>query len=237
MKSVIICLCEGLWLNIIIAHDEDIVQDYYEAPSVPQVYDEPTSAGHVEGIPDDSMRSYPVDAGTSSYVYGGSDSYDYDESGLIDRFFNVVHVADQPLWDGCNQSQLGVVAGLPGDYYNMKKLVNYLNLPVEKIHACKNGCMLYCKDNVDLEYCKFCRDGRYKPARGRDLNRKKSPYAVLRYLPLTPRLQRYSSRATAEHMPHIKQQRGRCVIHPMSRRGSILTGYILILQKSRVMFG
>ncbi|KAL0362000.1 UNVERIFIED_CONTAM: hypothetical protein Scaly_1155200 [Sesamum calycinum] len=45
------------------------------------------------------------------------------------------------------------------------------------------------------------RDGRYKPARGRDPHRKKSPYAVLRYLLLTPRFQSlYSSEATDEHM-------------------------------------
>ncbi|KAL0396306.1 UNVERIFIED_CONTAM: hypothetical protein Scaly_0079000 [Sesamum calycinum] len=39
--------------------------------------------------------------------------------------------------------------------------------------------MLYWKDD-DLEYCKFCGDGRYKPARGRDPLQKKSPYAILR---------------------------------------------------------
>ncbi|KAL0318216.1 UNVERIFIED_CONTAM: hypothetical protein Scaly_2853800 [Sesamum calycinum] len=71
---------------------------------------------------------------------------------------------------------------LPGDYYSTKKLVKNLGLPVEKIHACKNGCILYWNDNVDLEYCKFCGDARYKPSRERDLYQKKSPYAVLRKL-------------------------------------------------------
>ncbi|KAL0453664.1 UNVERIFIED_CONTAM: hypothetical protein Slati_1344500 [Sesamum latifolium] len=61
--------------------------------------------------------------------------------------------------------------------------------------------MLYWKDDVDLEYCKFCGDARNKPTRGQDPCQKKSPYAVLWYLPLTPRLQRlYSSRSTTEHM-------------------------------------
>ncbi|KAL0291577.1 UNVERIFIED_CONTAM: hypothetical protein Scaly_2541400 [Sesamum calycinum] len=61
--------------------------------------------------------------------------------------------------------------------------------------------MLYWKDDDDLEYCKFYGDGRYRPTRGRAPHRKKSPYAVPRYLSLTPRLQRlYSLRATAEHM-------------------------------------
>ncbi|KAK4409350.1 hypothetical protein Sango_0008000 [Sesamum angolense] len=188
------------------SHDEDIVQDYFEAPSVPQVSEEPTPDGNIqagpsyfasshEGIHDDGTRSCPVDACTSSYVYGGGGPYDYDESGLADCFFNVVYATDQSLWDGCNQSQLGVVAELvdikedshisegiydrisqwtnrilpsdhtlSGNYYNTKKLVKDLDLPVEKIHACKNGCMLYWKEDVDLEYCKFCGDGRYKLA-------------------------------------------------------------------------
>ncbi|KAK4384311.1 hypothetical protein Sango_3073800 [Sesamum angolense] len=199
------------------SHGEDIVQDYYEAPSVPQVSEEPTSAGHFEGVLDDGTRSCPMDA--------------YDQ--ISERIYNRISQWANKL--------LSFDHTLPGDYYSTKKLVKDLGLPVKKIHACKNGCMLYWKVNVDLEYCKLCWNGRYRLALGRDLHWKKSSYAVLRYPPLTPRLQRlYSSRAIAEHrrgMPHIKQQRGRCVIHPMPRRGSILIGCILILQKSRVMFG
>ncbi|KAL0396289.1 UNVERIFIED_CONTAM: hypothetical protein Scaly_0077300 [Sesamum calycinum] len=64
-----------------------------------------------------------------------------------------------------------------------------------------NDCMLYWKDDVYLEYRIFCGDARYKDARGRDPNQVNSPYAVLRYLLLTPHQQRlYSSRATAKHM-------------------------------------
>ncbi|KAL0311150.1 UNVERIFIED_CONTAM: hypothetical protein Sangu_2409700 [Sesamum angustifolium] len=126
-----------------------------------------------EGAPNDSTRSCPVDAGPSSYCYGG-DLYDYDEPRLADHFYNEVHATDHPLWDGCTQSQLGVVAELvnikadghiskqiydrisqwanrilppnrtlPGEYYNTKKLVKDLSLSVEKIDACKNGCMLH----------------------------------------------------------------------------------------------
>ncbi|KAK4411905.1 hypothetical protein Sango_0263500 [Sesamum angolense] len=65
-----------------------------------------------KGILDDSTRSCLVDANPSSYCFDGSDPYDYDESRLTDRFSNVVHAADQPLWDGCTQSQLGVVVEL-----------------------------------------------------------------------------------------------------------------------------
>ncbi|KAL0337474.1 UNVERIFIED_CONTAM: hypothetical protein Scaly_2022500 [Sesamum calycinum] len=62
-----------------------------------------------------------------------------------------------------------------------------------------------------------CKYPRYKPTRDRNPARKKSPYAVLRYLPLTPCLQRlYASPATAEHMTwhasHVTEEDSMC--HP-----------------------
>ncbi|KAK4389939.1 hypothetical protein Sango_2330900 [Sesamum angolense] len=55
------------------------------------------------------MRYSSVDAGPSSYCYS-TGPYDYDEPGLADRFYNIVHAADHPFWDSCTQSQLGDVA-------------------------------------------------------------------------------------------------------------------------------
>ncbi|KAL0383227.1 UNVERIFIED_CONTAM: hypothetical protein Scaly_0610000 [Sesamum calycinum] len=127
-------------------------EDYFETPSVPQVSEEPIPTGHVEGVPHNGTRSCPVGVGPSSYCYGG-DPYDYDESGLADRFSDVVHVVNQPLILPSDHTLLG-------DCYNTKKLVKDLSLPVEKIHSCKDDCMLYWKDDVDLEYCKFCGDAR-----------------------------------------------------------------------------
>ncbi|KAK4406343.1 hypothetical protein Sango_0640800 [Sesamum angolense] len=146
------------------SHGEECVQDYFEAATIPPVSEERTPAGHVEGVPDDGTRSSPVDAGPSSNCYGGG-LCDYDESGLANYFYNILHIANHPLWNGCTQSQLSVVAELvdikvdghiferiydlisqwanilpsdhtlSGDYYNMKKLVKDLSLPIEKIDA------------------------------------------------------------------------------------------------------
>ncbi|KAL0416835.1 UNVERIFIED_CONTAM: hypothetical protein Slati_3515400 [Sesamum latifolium] len=71
-----------------------------------------------------------------------------------------------------------------------------------------NGCTLSqlgivaeLKDDIDLDYSKSCGEARYKPTRERNPNCKKTPYAILRYLLLTPFLQRlYASEATAERM-------------------------------------
>ncbi|KAL0311241.1 UNVERIFIED_CONTAM: hypothetical protein Sangu_2418800 [Sesamum angustifolium] len=204
------------------SHGENIVQDYFEAPSVSQVSEEPTPTGHVEGIPDDGRRSCPVDAGLSSYCYGGG-PYDYDELGLADRFFNIVHAADQPLWEGCTQSQLGVVTELvdikadghisKGIYDRISQWANRI-LPFD--HSSER-LLQHLEDDVDLKYCKFCGDARYNPSRGRNPHRKKSSYVVLRYLSTTPHLQRLnSSRATIEHMTwhatYLTENRSMC--HP-----------------------
>ncbi|KAL0439006.1 UNVERIFIED_CONTAM: hypothetical protein Slati_2383600 [Sesamum latifolium] len=127
----------------------------------------------------------------------------------------------------------------PVDYYNMKKLIKDLGLSMEKIDACKNGYMLYWKDDIDLDYCKFCGEARYKPTRECNPNRKKTPYAMLRYLPITPRLQRlYASQVTAEQMTwHANHQTEEdpCATRLKRRRGGILTKHTPILQRSHVM--
>ncbi|KAL0395434.1 UNVERIFIED_CONTAM: hypothetical protein Slati_4509600 [Sesamum latifolium] len=88
---------------------------------------------------------------------------------------------------------------------------------MKKIDACKNGCMLYWKDDIHMDYYKFYGEARYKPTRERNPNRKKTPCAVLRYLSITPGLQRlYASQVTAEQMTwHANHQTGeRSMCHP-----------------------
>ncbi|KAL0440711.1 UNVERIFIED_CONTAM: hypothetical protein Sradi_0010000 [Sesamum radiatum] len=77
--------------------------------------------------------------------------------------------------------------------------------------------MLYWKDEIDLDYWKFCGETRYMPTKERNPNHKKTPYAILRYSLLTPRLQRlYASEVIAEqitwHANHQMEQGYMC--HP-----------------------
>ncbi|KAL0361214.1 UNVERIFIED_CONTAM: hypothetical protein Sradi_3805900 [Sesamum radiatum] len=129
------------------------------------------------------MHPEPKAEGASSSFLAGASSYDYNVSGLPEQFFDIVHVADQSLYSGCDESQLAVVerlvniktehnmskrcydqvfqwAGdplphdhnLPSNYYNTKKMIRDLGLSIEKIHACKNNCMLNWKDDFDMVY-------------------------------------------------------------------------------------
>ncbi|XP_063940533.1 uncharacterized protein LOC135149261 [Daucus carota subsp. sativus] len=77
---------------------------------------------------------------------------------------------------------------LPQTYYAVKNMLKGLNLGYEKIDACENDCMLFYKENSEKTRCDICKESRYKEPK--DLNKKKISRKILRYFPLTPRLQR-----------------------------------------------
>ncbi|KAL0396052.1 UNVERIFIED_CONTAM: hypothetical protein Scaly_0053600 [Sesamum calycinum] len=135
-------------------------------------------------------------------LYSGSENH--SQLSAVARLVNIKseHNLPQSCYDEISQligELLPRDHTLPKDYYSTKKLIRELGLPVEKIDACKAGCMLFWKDDKHLEFCKFCGHARYKPIKGQKPHRKRSAYATLRYLPITPRLQRLYAN-TAEHM-------------------------------------
>jgi hypothetical protein len=51
---------------------------------------------------------------------------------------------------------------LPRSTYGAKKMICLLGLEVKKMHACRNDCMLFRKDDAILEECRVCGSSRYK---------------------------------------------------------------------------
>ena len=95
---------------------------------------------------------------------------------------------------------------VPSSFYSAKKLASGLGLPYEKIHCCINGCKLYRGEYRDWDHCHFCEHPRWKPKFLSSRKKKDVPYAIMHYLPVTPRLQRlYASPATAEYMRWHKE--------------------------------
>ncbi|CAL2240280.1 unnamed protein product [Prunus armeniaca] len=94
---------------------------------------------------------------------------------------------------------------LPKDHKQAQKVLNGLGLGYEKIHACKNNCMLFYKEHESLDTCPICNESRFKMT---SQNRTtKIPQKVMRYLPLKPRLQRlYMSTHTATDMRWHKEK-------------------------------
>ncbi|WOG86086.1 hypothetical protein DCAR_0205284 [Daucus carota subsp. sativus] len=78
---------------------------------------------------------------------------------------------------------------LPTRYYDVKKLVSGLNMGYQKIDACDS----------EKIYCDICNESRYKAQK--DHKKKMIPQKILRYFPLTLRLQRlFMSEKTAKCM-------------------------------------
>ncbi|XP_021764702.1 uncharacterized protein LOC110729281 [Chenopodium quinoa] len=137
-------------------------------------------------------------------------------------FENLMRDAQQTLYPGCNEfSKLSFIlklfqikcmdgmtnkaftsmlhmfknalpkgAVLPSNYCEARKIITNLGFDYEKIEACENDCMLFWKENANLEKYSIC-----------DTKRDKASPKVLRYFPLTLRLQRlFMSSKTANEM-------------------------------------
>ncbi|XP_061348406.1 uncharacterized protein LOC133293820 [Gastrolobium bilobum] len=114
---------------------------------------------------------------------------------------------DYRMTEGCFNQWMKFVGdvlppghSMPKDFYNAKKSVKNLGLGGEKIHCCRNGCMLFYKEYAQLNTCKFCKEDRYTDVM-KDGKVKAKPLKKMWYFPLVPRLQRlYSSEQTASQM-------------------------------------
>jgi Transposase family tnp2 len=87
----------------------------------------------------------------------------------------------------------------------------------EKIDVCPNFYMLHYKDRANKDKCDECKEERYEPPSCKN-SKKRVLKKVLRYLPITPRLQRlYMTRANAEHMRWHKEgarEKPDIMVHP-----------------------
>nr|XP_017225037.1 PREDICTED: uncharacterized protein LOC108201255 [Daucus carota subsp. sativus] len=88
---------------------------------------------------------------------------------------------------------------LPRSYYEVRKMISGLHMGYEKIDACENDCMLFYKEDINKTHCDICYTSRYKEQK--DPKKKKIARKILRYFPLTQRLQRlFMAEKTAECM-------------------------------------
>jgi hypothetical protein len=87
---------------------------------------------------------------------------------------------------------------IPDSLDKVQRVVRDLGLDYIKIHACKNDCVLFFKENKMLETCPTCGESRWRVVDKTSDNevvdgatvKKRFPVKILRYFPLIPRLQR-----------------------------------------------
>jgi hypothetical protein len=102
---------------------------------------------------------------------------------------------------------------LPDSMDKIHKVVRDLGLNYEKIDACYNDCVLFREAYVDLDNCPKCGESRWKKYKNAEAvgsssgSKKRAPRKILRYFPLTPRLQRlYMSETRASYMRWHKEE-------------------------------
>ncbi|KAL1222999.1 hypothetical protein V5N11_019494 [Cardamine amara subsp. amara] len=85
----------------------------------------------------------------------------------------------------------------PHSYYAIQKLVSGLGLPYQMIDVCRDNCMIFWREDENLEFCRFCGKERFQVSTGRT----RIPYQRMWYLPITDILKRlYQSDRTASGM-------------------------------------
>jgi hypothetical protein len=94
----------------------------------------------------------------------------------IAEYDDIIGIIHELLPPDCN---------LPNDFYQSRKLLQGLGMPYVKIDVFYNNCMLFNKDDASKEIYDICGANRYEEG-----CLIKVPLKVLRYLPITERLQR-----------------------------------------------
>ncbi|KAM3395422.1 hypothetical protein P3S68_004428 [Capsicum galapagoense] len=166
-----------------------------------------------------SKKIYDLLDVADTELYPGSS---LSQLAVVSRMLNI-KMENNMSKRGYNQIMQLLKESLPEDnivldnYYQTKKLVRSLGLPVEKIDCCESGCILYWgDDDGHLTSCKFFSKPRYKRCVG-SCKRKLVPYKRMYYFPLIPRLQRlYASYATAANMRwhHEHKKKDGVMRHP-----------------------
>ena len=108
-------------------------------------------------------------------------------------------ISDKAFDKNCRyiKDLLGEPNKYPDSYRAVRKILKDMGLGYQIIHACEHGCMLFYKEDADLDKCYICKESRWRSTE----DGTRVPKKVVRYFPLTPRLQRlYMSPHTAKDM-------------------------------------
>ncbi|KAL9668106.1 hypothetical protein QQ045_002481 [Rhodiola kirilowii] len=195
---------------------------YYMDPTLEMLNDAfPFAESHEEDVENDNMGKEAYDkyqrllAEAHTPIYTGSDKTVLGtilsamkvkvDNGWSDKSFND-HLR-------ITQDLLPTPNNYPGSYSEVKRLLKNMGMGYEIIHACEYGCVLFYKDYKDLEHCPVCYELRYLDGDGERM----IPRRVVRYFPLTLRLQRlYMSPHIAKEMRWHRERKVKCghIRHP-----------------------
>ncbi|XP_065847546.1 uncharacterized protein [Euphorbia lathyris] len=183
---------------------EDIINDIY--PDIELNEEEPN---------DEAKKFYRLLQDLDKVVYPGC------KTSKLDALVKLLYIKSVGRWSNKSFDMLLQVlkeilpngSTLPESYYEAKRIIKDIGLSYDKIDACVKDCMLYWKEDENLDRCKICGLSRWKDdIRNGETklrkNGKKIPVKTMRYFPLKPRLQRlFMSKKTSSLMRWHKEGR------------------------------
>ena len=174
----------------------------------PHRVNSPTHERREEDPNDDAAKFYRLYDDLNTPLYEGA------TTSKLSAMLNLLHIKTMGRWSNESFTMLlqylknellpkGV--DIPDSFYGAKKCIKDLGFSYEKFDVCVNDCMLFWKDDALLDRCRVCNAPRWKPGKHSSKSEttfvdKRIPEKVLRYFPLTPRLQRLfmSSKTTSQ---------------------------------------
>ncbi|CAM8954124.1 unnamed protein product [Rhodiola kirilowii] len=178
---------------------------YYMDPTIEMLNDAfPNSEAH-EDIENDYLGKETYDKYQTLLKEAQTPVYVGSDKTVLGTILSAMKVKVENGWsDKSFNDHLRITKDLlpspnsyPGTYREVKRLLKNMGMGYEIIHACEYGCALFYKDNKDLLKCPVCDESRYLD----DDRDRMIPRKVVRYFPLTPRLQRlYMSAHIAKEM-------------------------------------
>jgi hypothetical protein len=117
---------------------------------------------------------------------------------------------------------------IPDNFYDIKKLVSWLGLPIQKLTRVRMNACFIGKGDDACKDCKFCGHPRNIQKMVRKGSRQKEiPFKNMYYFPITPKLQwLYVSKMTALHMRWHADNIAETGIPAIVRLGNSLTSVI-----------
>ena len=146
-------------------------------PSLPQTTDEMRDAlNHVlqENIRNNHDAEGPSDTNVDLddlFTLANTDLYPgCDWMSSLDFLAKISHMKAMNHWTDISIEKLLELLRfafpkdnkLPKSHYEAKKLMKMVRLGYESIHACKNDCCLFWKENKDMQTCPICHESRWK---------------------------------------------------------------------------
>ncbi|CAM8931991.1 unnamed protein product [Rhodiola kirilowii] len=148
---------------------------------------------HLTDVVDDSLGKDATEKYTQLLSEAQTPIFTGSNKSVLDIVFKVMQMKLDDGWSAksCTAQLRWLKAFLPSDnkfpssYRGVRRSLKNLGLGYETIHAYEYSCILYYKENKDLDYCPVCHESRYVGVEGTS----RTPKRVVRYFPLTPRLQ------------------------------------------------